>query len=199
MRSAKLTHITVCAAMAAGIATVAIGPRALAAGDAAAKAEAIAAFQKLNSVPSYRIKWTSPEGTGVAEIVQPDKRHFVGKSAQGSAEIFEIGTERSIHYDVPGAPSGWQCTKSREVSTYFDIARMRRDTTTDVIRKPDTVIDGTPVHVYADANTGDELYVSAPTGLPRRVRWDPGNPEKSVTADFYDYGAPITITPPPCG
>jgi hypothetical protein len=192
-------QLTVCAATVAGIATAAIGPRASAAGDPAAKADAIAAFQKLNFVPSYRIKWASAEGTGVAEIVQPDKRHFVGKSARGSVEIFEIGTEHSIHYDFPGAPSGWRCTKSRKVSTYFDIDKMRTDTTTDVIRKPDTVIDGTPAHVFADANTGDELYVSAPTGLPRRVRWDPGHPEKSVTADFYDYGAPITITPPPCG
>jgi len=195
MRLAKPTWLSVCAPVAAGIALAAVGPWALAAGDPAAKAEAIAAFQKLNAVPSYRIKWTSPEGTGVAEISQPDRRHFSGKSAQGSVEIFQIGTDTRIHYDFPGAPSGWRCTKSREVSAYFDIDRMRKDTTTEVVRKSDTVIDGTPVHTYADAKTGDELYVGAETGLPRRVV----DQEKAAMADFYDYGVPITITLPPCG
>jgi hypothetical protein len=195
MRLAKLTWLVVCAAVAAGIAPAAFGPWALAAGDQAAKSEAIAAFQKLNALPSYRIRWTAPGGTGVAEIVQPDRRHFSGKSAQGSLEIFQIGTETRLHYDFPGAPSGWRCTKSRGTTTYFDIDKMQKDTTTEVVRKPDTVIDGTPVHAYADAKTNDELYVGAQTGLPRRVV----DGEKNATADFYDYGAPITITPPPCG
>jgi hypothetical protein len=195
MRPANLTWLIVCAVVVAGIALSAVGPGALAAGDPAAKAEAIAAFQKLNALPSYRIKWTSSEGTGVAEIVRPDRRHFSGKSAQGSMEIFQIGTDRAVHYDFPGAPSGWRCTKSREVSAYFDIDKMRKDTTTEVVRKPDTVIDGTPVHTYADAKTGDELYVGAETGLPRRAV----DHEKNATADFYDYGVPITITLPPCG
>jgi hypothetical protein len=187
---ARLLWIVITAVGAAGM-----GPQALAAGDPAAKAEAIAAFERLNAVPSYRIRWTSSDGTGIAEIVQPDKRHFAGKSDKGSVEIIEVGVHRGIRYDVPGAPTGWQCSTGRGVSTYFDIDKMRRDTTTQAVRRPDTVIDGTPVHGFADANTGDELYVGIQNGLPRRVI----DKQKNVTADFYDFGAPIAITPPPCG
>lgn len=195
MRLAKLTWLVVSAAVTAGVAPAAFGPAASAAGDPAAKAEAIAAFAKLNTLPSYRIRWTGSGGTGVAEIVQPDKRHFSGKSPRGSAEIFQIGTDLRVHYDFPGAPSGWRCTTSRALTVYFDVDKMRKDTTTEVIRRPDTVIDGTPVRGYADAKTNDELYVGAQTGLPRRVL----DSQKTFTADFYDYGVPITITPPPCG
>ena len=195
MRLAKLTWLVVSAVAAAGIVPAAFGPWASAAGDPAAKAEAIAVFEKLNALPSYRIRWTAPEGTGVAEVVQPDKRHFSGTSVRGSVEIFQVGTDTRVHYDFPGAPGGWRCTTSRATTIYFDVGKMRKDTTTEVIRKPDAVIDGTPVRGYADAQSNDELYVGAQTGLPRRVL----NPQKNFTADFYDYGAPITITPPPCG
>jgi hypothetical protein len=198
MRSAKLMSLALCAAAAAGIAATAVTPRALAAGDPAAKAEAIAVFQKLNAQPSYRVKLTSSEGTGLIEVVQPDKMHLLGHGAQGSVEIFEIGTQTRIHIDMPGQPNGWRCTTHREITTYFDINKMRRDTTDQVVRLPDTVIDGTTVHGYTDSDTRDELYVDAGTGLPRRVVEIDNKGEKS-TADFYDYGAPIAITPPPCG
>jgi hypothetical protein len=195
MRLVKLMWLAVCAVAAAGIAPAVTGRSALAAGDPAAKAEAIESFNKLNALPSFRMRWTTPEGTGLSEIVRPDKGHFVGKSAQGSIELFVIGTQHYTHYDFPGAPSGWRCSTGREHNTYFDIDKMRADTTTDVVRAPDTVIDGTPVHGYADAKTGDELYVGTQTGLPRRIV----EREKTATVDFFDYGAPITITPPSCG
>lgn len=195
MRLAKPTWLVVCATVASGIAPAAFGPWALAVGDPAAKAEIIAAFHKLNALPSLRIRWTAPGEMGVAEFVQPDQRLFSGKSAQGSLEIFQIGTEIRTRYDFPGASSGWRCAKSRGTTTYFDTDKMQKDTTTEVVRKPDTVIDGTPVHAYADAKTKGELYVGAQTGLPRRAV----DPAKPATADLYDYGAPITITPPPCG
>jgi hypothetical protein len=195
MRPAKLMWFVVCAAAAAAVAAAAIGPQAFAAGDPAAKAEVIAAFQKLNALPSFRIKWTNPEGTGIAEIIRPDKRHFTGKSAQGSIEIYQIGTKNRMHYDYPGAPSGWRCTTSKTMPRQIDTDRMQKDLT-DVNRRPDTVIDGMPVHGYADSKDSIELYVGARNGLPRRLI---GKDKQGYTGDFYDYGAPIAFTPPPCG
>jgi hypothetical protein len=195
MRSGTLISVAMCVAAVAGVAA-ATGELALAAGDATARAEAIASFTKLNAQSSFRVRWTSPDGTGLAEFVRPHSAHFVGKSSQGSVELFHIGTQNYIHYDVPGMRTGWQCTTSRnQYNTYVDIDKLRKDTTTVVVRRSDTVIDGTPVHGYADADSGDELYVSAQTGLPRRVV----EPRNTATADFYDYGAPIAITPPSCG
>jgi hypothetical protein len=197
MRMAKVTWLFACAAAAAGVAAAAGGPQAFAAGDPAAKAEVIAAFQKLNALPSFRIKWTNPEGSGIAEFIQPDKRHFTGKSDKGSVEIYQIGTENRMHLEYPGAPSSWRCTNAETMTILrqIDTGRMQKDLT-DVNRRPDTVIDGVPVHGYADSKDSIELYVGTQSGLPRRLV---GKDNRGYTADFYDYGAPIPFTPPPCG
>ncbi len=189
MRKTTLTWLVACAAAAA------IGPQAFAAGDPAAKAEVIAAFQKLNALPSFRIKWTNPESSGIAEFIQPDKRHFTGKTDKGSVEIYQIGTENRMHLEYPGVPSGWRCTDSATMLRQIDTDKMQKDLT-DVNRRPDTVIDGMPVHGYADSKDSIELYVGAQNGLPRRVV---GKDNRGYTADFYDYGSPIPFTPPPCG
>jgi hypothetical protein len=74
-----------------------------------------------------------------------------------------------------------------------------------VARSQDLVIDGMPTHGYAFTRTGTskgrtvtvtyKLYVGVQTGLPRRLEVSGGARE---TFDFYDYGAKITITLPPC-
>jgi hypothetical protein len=46
--------------------------------------------------------------------------------------------------------------------------KMKKDLT-EVIRKPDAMIEGTPVHAYADVAGRGTLYVAAATGLPRRL------------------------------
>jgi len=66
-----------------------------------------------------------------------------------------------------------------------------------VARRPNTVIDGTPVHTYVDAsNPGDILYIGTQTGLPRR--FIDGDKESGGTGDCYDYGSRVTVTLPPC-
>jgi hypothetical protein len=75
-----------------------------------------------------------------------------------------------------------------------------------VTRIPGLVIGGMPAHGYAwtytfdvagQTITGNEkLYVGVQTGLPLRdVTEGSGS---TITFDYYDYGAKITITPP-CG
>jgi hypothetical protein len=56
MRLSNVAWLAVCAIAAGGVAGSAIGPQAFAAGDPAAKQEVIAAFERLNALPSYKIK-----------------------------------------------------------------------------------------------------------------------------------------------
>lgn len=198
MARVKRVWVTLCAATAVGFALAPAGPPAFAAGDPAAKAEAIAAFQRLFALPTFRVKWTNPEANGLLEFVQPNQQHLTAKSDKGSIEIFQIGTETRMHYDYPGAPSGWRCFNGQQgIPRWFNVDKMREDTTTEVVRRPDTVINGTPVHAYTDTKTRGELYVGIQNGLPRRfVGFEP---KGNFTGDFYDFGVPIMLTPPACG
>ncbi len=99
-----------------------------------------------------------------------------------------------------GAPSGWQCLKA--VPIPFTIDPEKGTGEVSVARKPDEVLEGIPVHVYADtspqASPLTKGYIGIQTGLPLRIvsaNTDTGRPD---TIDFYDYGARITIPPPPC-
>ncbi len=75
-----------------------------------------------------------------------------------------------------------------------------------VTRKPDTVIDGTPVRGYgidkieSGVHSTGAAYIGVQNGLPRRlVDTYPGdNGPKTATLDYYDYGAKIAIALPNC-
>lgn len=198
MRKTQRHHLILAATLGAGIVATAVGSGAFAAGgDPAAKAEVIAAFKRLSTLPGYRIKFTGHDSTGVVEVAPPDKMHSTGHMSGGTIESITVGKESRIRYEMPGLPAGWQClaSESRPI-VLFDVDKMRKDMT-EVVRKPDTVIDGTPVRAYVDpSNPGDILYVGAKTGLPRR--FVDADKESGGTGDFYDYGARITITLPPC-
>lgn len=200
MRVARVTWLVVCAAVAAAVAMAAFGPRAVAAGDPAAKGEVIAAFEKLNALPSYKIKISGPDGSGIWEIVNPDKRHILAKSDKGSLEIYSIGSDTRTRYDFPGAPTGWRCVKSaRPNPVLFDTDKWQKEWKDEVIRKPDTVIDGRSArgYGYADSKKNGVLYIDAQNGLPRRFVSEES--KGSWMGDFYDFGVPIVFNPPACG
>lgn len=198
MRVAKVTWLAVGAVVAAAVAMAAVSLWAFAAGDPAAKQEVIVAFERLNALPSYKIKISGPDGSGVWEIVNPDKRHVLAKSDKGSLEVYSIGSETRMHYDYPGAPTGWRCVKSQQPSrALFDTDKWQAEWKDEVIRKPDTVIDGMPArgYGYADPKKNGVLYIGS--GLPRRFVSEQS--KGSWTGDFYDFGVPIAFNPPACG
>jgi len=201
MRWSWTARIILSFVLGAGIALTAITPGgSVAQGDPSAKAQVVAAFEKLNSVPSYRMKTSAPGGTTMIEIVRPDKRHYTAQSPNGSFESITVGTQTRERVNMPGQPTGWRCiTNRRSLETMFNLDRMRKDVT-EVVRKPDMVIEGMPVRTYAAASgSGATLYVGVQTGLPRRLVHVDQQSGKTATIDFYDYGAPITIMLPSCG
>ncbi|HXX37214.1 MAG TPA: hypothetical protein VEP50_03555 [bacterium] len=171
-------------------------------GDQAAANEAMAAFKKLYSLPGFRMKVTTPDrGESIMEFAAGNY-HMTGHLQNGSMEIIKVGDTIATKIDMPGAPAGWRCRSNASTN-----AQVPADPTTatqgtiEVSRGPDTTIEGTPVHtiIYTrseGAGGKDTMYVGSQTGLPRRLVSESGG--HSTTVDYYDYGAPISITLPQC-
>lgn len=185
--------VTVAAVAAAGGSTLA-APTVK--GDTAAWGEITAAFKKLYVLPGFRVKVSVSDGTAaIAEFASPSI-HWIVQSSQGSVETFVVGSESAVRF-------AGQCRRTQTTGMnipYKDPTSLTGDVT--VTRKPDTNIDGTPVHAYAyitlspggPRNSGD-AFVGAQTGLPRRVvNVEPDG--KTTTLDYYDYGVKIAITLP---
>src|ERR1700737_26970 len=96
MRIPRLAQLVLSVMLSAGITITAIGPGASAPqGDPAAKAAIVAAFQRLNALPSFRMRSTSIEDGGkvVVEFVRPDKIHVTLQSPQYSYESIAVGKQ----------------------------------------------------------------------------------------------------------
>ncbi len=164
-------------------------------GDRSAYDEVVGAFKKLFSLPGFRAKMTSPQAQGgVFEYAAPNSLHFGVPG--GPYEMIAVGGQVATRTNIPGQPSGWRCrtaTGGDRPRPLFDPSRATG--TYHVSRGPDTVIDGTPVHTIFSAKDGgkkDSIYVGSQNGLPKRVT------SGDDTIDYYDYGAPVAITLPPC-
>ena len=197
MRIARLTRGMAIALAGIGMAATGAGGGAAPHGDPTAKAEVIAAFQRLNARPSYRMRFTGREGIGVVEVIRPDKVYSEVRTRQGTVEFIAVGSQSRLRVTKPGQPAGWQCSPSGSRPIFLSAVDRVKKNETPVIRRPDTEIEGTPVHAYADASSrGAVLYIEAWTGLPKRLV--EADRQSVEILDFYYYGTPFTITLPPC-
>lgn len=179
-------------------------------GDSAAWQEVIAAYRKLNALPGYRMKMAMAGGRAmVLEMAQGgNAMHLTTQGSGGGMEMIRVGDQVRFRMDAPGAPAGWRCQGMPPMPRAGDPTTVQG--TVDVARGPDAAIDGQPMRVYlytVDASVANApagagtvkttLYVSSENGLPRRVVLT--TPRGDQALDYYDYGAPIAITLPPCG
>jgi hypothetical protein len=174
-------------------------------GDAAAWDEVAVAFKKLDALSAYRMKITSKAGTDVMEIVSPNAFHSISQMGTTTNEVMNVnGQARSRITGLPGVPSGWQCFEVTPPNFSDSLAGVQ-GTVDNVSREPDTTIEGTSVRTYMYLYTQpgqttaakNTTYVGTENGLPRRTVIGADPPE--MTIDYYDYGAKIEITLPPCG
>jgi hypothetical protein len=174
-------------------------------GDAAAFEEIVAAFRKLNMLPGYRLKVAMPDGSSFeAEVAPPDSSHLTVQTGGGGViDSYFVGNTSATKMSGPGVPGGGQCWRnsdSRPGPFFRDPTEWSGDIMT-VSRRPDTDIDGTPVHDYVytftigiaprESRSSGEVFLETHSGLPRRVLVTSGG-----AFDYYDYGANITITLP---
>jgi hypothetical protein len=163
-------------------------------GDRSAFDEVLAAFKKLFLLPGFRAKSTSPKGGLVLEFASPNNWHFTAQGGSYGWETIHAGGQSATRMNMPGTTPAWRCGAAKAGDRpLFDPTRATG--TYNVSRGPDTVIDGTPVHTIFSTNGDkkDTIYVGSQNGLPKRVI----NGEDTI--DYYDYGAQVTITLPPCG
>ncbi len=177
-------------------------------GDQAAWAELSAAYKKLQGLSGYRMKHSTGQAGQevVTEIVPPASSRTTIPVAGGSMETVTVNGQTRSRMNAPGAPGAWQCPGTPPVEIPRDPAEGAQGTV-EVSRGPDTAIEGTPVRTYITNATFPALgqnvaskttiYVDTRTGLPRRAVTSFAGIE--ATLDFYDYGAKIEITLPPCG
>ena len=177
-------------------------------GDHAAWGDVAAAYKKLKSAP-YRMKMTTAMGMqSVMEMVPPNKMRMTTQmpGGRGSMEVIRVGTRTAFRMNMPGMPSTWRCQSMKGMPAAIPQDPTRMHGIVDIVRGADTQIAGTPVHTYDSTMTDAALhmgpmktvlYVATRTGLP--LRSVTGTAKGAMTADYYDYGAPIAITFPPCG
>jgi hypothetical protein len=176
-------------------------------GDEAAWKEVTAALGKLSALPGYRMKMLTPGGqTMVVEVAHGGTEMRATVQGQGGGmEIVRVGDQARYRMTAPGAPAGWTCQGIPPLPRANDPTAMQG--TVEVARGPDSAIDGEAMHVYVytiDASAVGQsgtvkttLYVATGNGLPRRIIMAVSGTEQA--ADYYDYGAAINITLPPCG
>jgi hypothetical protein len=177
-------------------------------GDAAAWREVVAAYGKLNGLAGYRMKTTMPQGSMVMEVAPGSgAMHSTMQSQNGDAEVIVVGGQSRMRTTMSGAPSGWRCVNLPQMPRLSDPTAFQG--TVDIARAPDAAIDGQPMRVYlytlqgaaggpmgGAAGVKTTLYIGSDNGLPRRVVL--AMPRGDQALDYYDYGAPIQITLPPC-
>jgi hypothetical protein len=158
----------------------------------------MAAFKKLFSLPGFRAKITSEKGgQGLLEFAQPNNYRFTVQAQGYGFETLHVGDKVASRRNMPGASPEWQCHAVKPSDkSLIDLVAQRATGTVSVSRGPDSVIDGTPVHTFVSTkeSSKDTIYVSAQNGLPKRTVEEGGK----NTIDYYDYGAHVVITPPPC-
>ncbi len=169
-------------------------------GDPAAWAEIVAALQKTQGT-SYRIKIAAGGVTTIMEFVPPNSSHTIAQTPKGVEETISVGSAYRIRYG-----DKWACPPAGTMSGPFlqPIWELQGEVTAS--RAPDLVIEGMPTRGYAYTHTDNfqgqpnttsyKLYVGVQTGLARRVVTDWRG--STWAQDFYDYGAKISITLPPC-
>ncbi len=169
-------------------------------GDPAAWAEIVAALKKAQGT-SYRIKYKLGGVTTIMEFVPPNSTHMIAQSPAGVSETISVGSA----YRVRNGDK-WACPPEGAMGAGIlqPIWDLRGEVT--VTRGQDLVIDNMPTrgyaYTYSQQSQGQstivnyKLYVGVQSGLPRRsVISQTGY---TFAIDFYDYGAKIAITLPPC-
>ena len=112
MRIPRLTRGLVIVLVGIEMAATAAGAGAAAPrGDLTAKAEVIAAFQRLNARPSYRMRFTGREGIGVIEVIRTDKVCSEVRTRQGTYEFVAVGTQSRLRVTKRGQPPAGGATQ----------------------------------------------------------------------------------------
>ncbi len=167
-------------------------------GDPAAWAEINAAMKKAFGL-SHRERTTSGSTTTIMEWVPPDSRRIITHTPNGVAEAIVVGTA----YRMRNGDKWLSLWGRADAGANGAIAQARGHARGgDRHARPgscDRRQDDPRLQLYIHSAVSRAIhkqrwYIGIQTGLLRRIVFD----KTGSTLDFYDYGAKITITLPPC-
>jgi hypothetical protein len=161
---------------------------------------------KLQPRSGYRMRVAtaqSPDKT--FEVEPPASVRMTVPAGSGFMEAISVRGQSRVRFGGSGGAGPWQCQGAPSIDFPGDPTELVQGTV-QVSRAGATAIDGATVrtYVYRYAATVEgravqattTLYVGTQTGLPRRAVMLGGT--RQITIDFYDYGAKINISLPPC-
>ena len=173
-------------------------------GDPQAWEDIKAAWAKLATVKSYRIRGTNRQGeTLMWEIVNPDRVHHRRTSGTSTTETVRIGSQTVVR-------EGDNCIELPV--TVLDPSPNVAAGATEVVAEKGNIesLGGGRAQTYAytltypatagrgPRMTRTKLFVAVDTGLLKRVQGLDERGGIEFTWDYYDYNAAITITPLRC-
>ena len=177
-------------------------------GDTTAWKEIDAALTRLHALPGWRVRENQRGGSVAREIeFAPPNYHVTRRTPTGTFEVFQVGgvtVSRSYTKNRPGDVKCRRISGARKSLPPQDLKDYMASGVTGELtigRKPDTSIDGVPVHAYtyllqqgAGAMVRGDIFTGTRTGLPLRTTAEtPGGP---VVTRNYDYGGKIAFTLP---
>jgi hypothetical protein len=170
--------------------------------------EVDAAFQRLNRLNTYRVRYSERgmEGMVVIDVQNPDRRRTVVPQDGATLELTQVGARTLVRLTRPDMNGQWRCSPVLSASADLPVTNPSRvDAEVAVARLRDEQIVLARVQVYTytmrfpDGGTLQSLlYVNQNGGQPRRWMVVDGDGAMLGTVDYYDYNAPLTIQLPPC-
>lgn len=176
-------------------------------GDAKAWSEIEAALIKLNKLKAFRQKMSAPEGSITMAIVAPNKVHTTF-SAQGAESMETIMVGSEVRMRQGGGrwncmPPGMKPPQVGPAAQQTDPSKMSGEVTAS--RGPAVAIDGEQTQSYSytitsgGSATNFRIYIGVANGLPKRMQVLDARGAVTITIDYFDYDAPITVVLPACG
>jgi hypothetical protein len=178
-------------------------------GPPAAWQEVMAAYQRLASARTYRMKIRGagvPAGGILIEVVNPDRRRTLVPVGQGGFETIVVGKEGRTRTgngpwqcqlapgSMVGGTGGWppdpRTAKGEVTVTRLGFATIDggRTQSYEVVYTPSANAKPTTIRVFVLQNGG----------ILRRAEVLDKDEKVAVTIDYYDVNAPITIELPRC-
>ncbi|MBM3450251.1 MAG: hypothetical protein FJX78_04605 [Armatimonadetes bacterium] len=182
----------------------AAGPRFTGAPEAIREIEA--AFQRLNRLNGYRVRYSERgvEGASVIDVQNPDRRRTLVPQEGATLEVTQVGARTIVRLTRPDMNGQWRCSPILSAAADLPItnpSRLNAEIAVVKLRDEEIALARVAVYEYNIRLPEGEVlrsrvYVNQAGGLPRRWSVLDRDGNALGTVDYYDYNAPITIQLP---
>lgn len=167
-----------------------------------------AAWRKLPTLKTYRIKIASDEMSGTMTVVAPDRMQMAMAAEGTTSESITVGQETRFRQ----GGGAWQCGPGGGLAALMtpDMFAIGEDSEVGVQREVTVTrgqvvaIDGVQTQSYtfsmrtADESEKTRVFIETASGLPKRMEMLNEDGAVRQTVTVFDANASITISLPAC-